>query len=38
MAYKDIRKVMAAQTELVTTVAEFSPKMVRMADDGTRED
>jgi tRNA-splicing ligase RtcB len=38
MAYKDIRKVMAAQEDLVSTVATFFPKMVRMADDGKRED
>ncbi len=38
MAYKDIHQVMAAQTELVEVVAKFSPKMVRMADDGSRED
>jgi tRNA-splicing ligase RtcB len=38
MAYKDIRKVMAAQEDLVSTVATFYPKMVRMADDGNRED
>lgn len=38
MAYKDIHKVMAAQTELVDVVAKFTPKMVRMADDGSRED
>ncbi|HWK07672.1 MAG TPA: RtcB family protein [Puia sp.] len=38
MAYKDIHKVMSAQTELVDIVATFSPKMVRMADDGSRED
>jgi len=38
MAYKDIHQVMAAQTELVEVVARFSPKMVRMADDGSRED
>jgi len=38
MAYKDIHQVMAAQTELVDVVAKFSPKMVRMADDGSRED
>lgn len=37
-AYKDINKVMAAQTELVDVVARFEPKMVRMADDGSRED
>jgi len=38
MAYKDIHAVMAAQQELVDIVAEFTPKMVRMADDGSRED
>jgi tRNA-splicing ligase RtcB len=38
MAYKDIHQVMGAQTELVDTVATFYPKMVRMADDGSRED
>lgn len=38
MAYKDIHQVMAAQQDLVTVVAKFSPKMVRMADDGSRED
>jgi len=38
MAYKDIDKVMAAQTGLVDVVAKFEPKMVRMADDGSRED
>jgi len=37
-AYKDIRVVMAAQEELVDTVATFTPRMVRMADDGSRED
>ena len=38
MAYKDINKVMDAQTELVDIVAKFSPRIVRMADDGSRED
>jgi tRNA-splicing ligase RtcB (3'-phosphate/5'-hydroxy nucleic acid ligase) len=38
MAYKNIETVMAAQTELVDTIAKFSPKLVRMADDGSRED
>lgn len=38
MAYKDIHQVMAAQTDLVAVVATFQPKMVRMADDGSRED
>lgn len=38
MAYKDIHLVMASQQELVDVVAKFTPKMVRMADDGSRED
>jgi len=38
MAYKDIHKVMAGQKDLVDVVATFSPRMVRMADDGSRED
>jgi len=38
IAYKDIRVVMAAQKELVDIIATFSPRMVRMADDGSRED
>lgn len=38
MAYKDIHQVMTAQTDLVEVVAKFTPKMVRMADDGSRED
>lgn len=38
MAYKDIHQVMAAQVNLVDIVATFTPKMVRMADDGSRED
>ncbi len=38
MAYKDIHTVMAAQRDLVDVVATFSPKIVRMADDGSRED
>jgi tRNA-splicing ligase RtcB len=38
MAYKDIHQVMAAQTDLVDVIAKFEPKMVRMADDGSRED
>jgi len=37
-AYKDIHEVMAAQVDLVDPIAEFSPKIVRMADDGTAED
>ena len=38
MAYKNIQQVMAAQSDLVDIVATFSPKIVRMADDGSRED
>jgi len=38
MVYKNIHTVMAAQNELVDIVATFTPKMVRMADDGSRED
>ena len=38
MAYKDIHEVMNAQKDLVDVIATFTPKMVRMADDGSRED
>jgi tRNA-splicing ligase RtcB len=38
MAYKDINVVMEAQKDLVDVVAKFTPKMVRMADDGSTED
>ena len=38
MAYKNIDLVMAAQTNLVDVLAKFMPKLVRMADDGSRED
>lgn len=38
MAYKDINLVMDSQKELVDVVAKFTPKIVRMADDGSRED
>ncbi len=34
--YKDIREVMAAQQDLVETVAHFDPKIVRMCGDGSR--
>ncbi|MCA9239366.1 MAG: RtcB family protein [Planctomycetales bacterium] len=34
--YKDIRQVMAAQTDLVETVARFDPKIVRMCGDGSK--
>lgn len=36
MAYKDIEDVMAAQRELVETIARFDPKIVKMADGGER--
>ena len=38
MAYKDINMVMYAQQELVDIVGRFHPRIVRMADDGSRED
>ena len=38
MAYKNIETVMASQQDLVVVIAKFTPKMVRMADDGSRED
>lgn len=38
MAYKNIHEVMDAQKELLDVVASFHPKVVRMADDGSRED
>lgn len=34
--YKDIRAVMAAQQDLVETVAQFDPKIVRMCGDGSK--
>ena len=34
--YKDIRKVMAAQQDLVEIVAQFDPKIVKMCGDGSR--
>ncbi|RYZ44504.1 MAG: RtcB family protein, partial [Sphingobacteriales bacterium] len=38
MAYKDINLVMESQTQLVDVIAKFTPKIVRMANDGSRED
>jgi len=35
-AYKDIRAVMAAQTELAAPVARFMPRLVKMAPSGER--
>ena len=37
-AYKNINAVMGEQTNLVSIMAEFSPRIVRMADDGFAED
>lgn len=34
--YKDIRKVMAAQEDLVETVARFDPQIVKMCGDGSK--
>ncbi len=34
MAYKDIREVMAAQSDLVEVVGQFDPKLVKMAPAG----
>ena len=34
--YKDIATVMAAQSDLVETIATFDPKVVRMCGDGSR--
>jgi len=34
--YKDIRRVMAAQQDLVEVVAQFDPKIVKMCGDGSR--
>ena len=36
MVYKNIREVMAAQTDLVTTLGQFDPKLVKMAPAGER--
>jgi tRNA-splicing ligase RtcB len=36
MGYKDIEKVMAAQSELVDIVARFDPKLVKMAPGSER--
>jgi tRNA-splicing ligase RtcB len=35
MAYKDIETVMAAQSDLVTPIARFDPKLVKMAPAGS---
>ena len=36
MAYKDIEQVMAAQRDLVATLARFMPRLVKMAPAGER--
>ena len=36
MAYKNIREVMAAQSDLVTVLGQFDPKLVKMAPAGER--
>jgi tRNA-splicing ligase RtcB len=36
MAYKNIREVMAAQSDLVTILGQFDPKLVKMAPHGER--
>jgi tRNA-splicing ligase RtcB len=36
MAYKNIREVMAAQRDLVTTLGQFDPKLVKMVPSGER--
>jgi tRNA-splicing ligase RtcB len=36
MAYKNIREVMAAQSDLVTILGEFNPRLVKMAPHGER--
>jgi tRNA-splicing ligase RtcB (3'-phosphate/5'-hydroxy nucleic acid ligase) len=33
--YKDIHQVMAAQTDLVETIARFDPRIVKMCEDGS---
>ncbi|MCE7063066.1 RtcB family protein [Dyadobacter sp. CY343] len=37
MVYKNIDQVIAAQTDLVSVLAKFSPKIVRMADPNRKE-
>ena len=36
MAYKNIREVMAAQSDLVTVLGQFDPKLVKMAPGSER--
>jgi tRNA-splicing ligase RtcB (3'-phosphate/5'-hydroxy nucleic acid ligase) len=37
-AYKNIKRVMEAQTDLVEIIGEFMPRIVRMAGDGSSDD
>ena len=36
MVYKDIHSVMAAQADLVDTLGQFDPRIVKMAPSGER--
>jgi len=36
MVYKNIHQVMAAQSDLVTILGQFDPKLVKMAPAGER--
>jgi tRNA-splicing ligase RtcB len=36
MAYKNIREVMAAQSDLLAVLGQFDPKLVKMAPSGER--
>ena len=36
--YKDIEEVLAVQTDLIESIARFTPRIVLMADDGKSED
>ena len=36
MVYKNIREVMAAQTDLVEVLGQFDPKLVKMCPAGDR--
>jgi tRNA-splicing ligase RtcB (3'-phosphate/5'-hydroxy nucleic acid ligase) len=36
MAYKNIREVIVAKTDLVTVLGEFNPRLVKMAPSGER--
>lgn len=37
-AYKSIKRVMEAQTDLVEVIGEFMPRIVRMSGDGSKDD